>query len=224
MPRPLFTPEELEELRRFDEEVEEDFVMTPEEREVARKREEDIGIQRAYGKDKYMRKYRRINRDRIQIQRQGYRDANREKLNEKAREYRAKNRELVNRRQRGYRADRLLEHRARDRAYYRANPEKMYEKNRKRYWANPEKFRKDAKEYAAAMKLKTSRGMRTYLREYRLRSGLTQKALGAIFGVEAWDISKWECGTAEIKLEIIEAALPELAQELRERDERRKEM
>ena len=39
MARPLFTPEELEELRRFDEELEEDFCQTQEEIDQSRKRD-----------------------------------------------------------------------------------------------------------------------------------------------------------------------------------------
>ena len=73
----LFTPEELEELRRADAELDEEFVQTQEERVASRNRDRRARIE---GMEPDRRK--------IAENQRAYREANREKLNAYFREYR----------------------------------------------------------------------------------------------------------------------------------------
>ena len=112
MARPMFTPEELEELRRFDEELDEDFVQTQEEIVQSRKRDRAAAVANmepkkrkiaernaAYyeaNKDKiaeYQAAYYEANKDKIAERNAAYREANRGKYNAYQREYRRKLRE-----------------------------------------------------------------------------------------------------------------------------------
>ena len=72
----LFTPEELEELRRADAELDEEFVQTQEEIEESRKRDKAVKMQRLDNKSKKIAENKRA-----------YREANREKYNEYMRNY-----------------------------------------------------------------------------------------------------------------------------------------
>ena len=76
MARKLFTAEELEELRRADEELDESFVQTQEEIEESRRRD------RASRLDNMDAKSRKIAENQ-----RAYREANREKYNAYMREY-----------------------------------------------------------------------------------------------------------------------------------------
>ena len=102
----LFTPEELEELRRADAELDETFVQTQEERVASRKRDRDAIIAK---KDPEKRKiaenqraYREANREKIAENTRAYYEANREKIAENQRAYREANREKYNEYQRNY--------------------------------------------------------------------------------------------------------------------------
>ena len=92
----LFTPEELEELRRADAELDETFVQTQEEREASRKRDRDAALA-AKDPDKRriaenQRAYYEANREKIAENQRAYREANREKYNAYMREYLRKKR------------------------------------------------------------------------------------------------------------------------------------
>ena len=78
----LFTPEELEELRRADAELDEEFVQTQEEINESRKRD------KAFLHDRLDRKSKKIAENQ-----RAYREANREKLNAYLREYRKRKKE-----------------------------------------------------------------------------------------------------------------------------------
>ena len=77
----LFTPEELEELRRADAELDEEFVQTQEEIEESRKRDRDVCIDRLDSRSRKIAENQRA-----------YREANREKYNEYMRNYLRKKR------------------------------------------------------------------------------------------------------------------------------------
>ena len=77
----LFTPEELEELRRADAELDETFTQTQEERVASRKRDRVATLE---AKEPDKRK--------IAENQRAYREANREKLREYNREYMRKRR------------------------------------------------------------------------------------------------------------------------------------
>ena len=90
----LFTPEELEELRRADAELDETFTLTQEERVASRKRDR-VAALAAKEPDKrkiaeYQRAYYEANREKIAENKRAYYEANREKINAYMREYRRK--------------------------------------------------------------------------------------------------------------------------------------
>ena len=80
----LFTPEELEELRRADAEIDETFCQTQEERVASRRRDRDAKLDSMDGKAKKIAENQRA-----------YREANREKYNAYMRNYFRKKRELL---------------------------------------------------------------------------------------------------------------------------------
>lgn len=95
----LFTPEELEELRRADQEIEENFQITQEEINQSRKRDRESDLESL---DHHQRKiaaynaaYREANREKIAAQKAAYREANREKINAYQREYRRRRRDEI---------------------------------------------------------------------------------------------------------------------------------
>ena len=80
----LFTPEELEELRKADAELDEEFALTQEEIVESRKRDKQVKFDRLYGKQKKIAENKRA-----------YYEANREKWNAYMREYRRKKKECA---------------------------------------------------------------------------------------------------------------------------------
>ena len=107
----LFTPEELEELRRADAELDEEFVQTQEEINASRKRDKESKLDRLDNKSKKIAENQRA-----------YREANREKIAENQRAYRAKNREKWNAYLRAYRKRKKAEAAAKGVACYAQNP------------------------------------------------------------------------------------------------------
>ena len=95
----LFTPEELEELRRADAELDEEFVQTQEEIEESRKRDKQVLFDRLDSKGKKaaenQRAYYEANREKIAENQRAYYEANREKYNEYMRIYLRKRREAA---------------------------------------------------------------------------------------------------------------------------------
>ena len=95
----LFTSEELEELRRADAELDEEFVQTQEEIDESRKRDKAFLLDRLDRKSKKIaenqRAYYEANREKIAENQRAYREANREKYNEYMRNYQRKKREAA---------------------------------------------------------------------------------------------------------------------------------
>ena len=87
----LFTPEELEELRRADAELDKEFVQSQEEINESRKRDKAVLYDRLDRKSKKIaenqRAYYEANREKIAENQRAYREANREKYNEYMRNY-----------------------------------------------------------------------------------------------------------------------------------------
>ena len=101
----LFTPEELEEMRRADEEIEREFRWTPEELAASYERDRGAALDR---KDKKARRlaerqkaYREANREKVAEYQKAYYEANREKVAEYQKAYREANREKVAEYQKG---------------------------------------------------------------------------------------------------------------------------
>lgn len=96
----LFTPEELEELRRADAEIDESFRQTQEEirQSQVRDRQAQLAAMEPEKRKKAIRAaarraaYYQANREKEKARRAAYREANREKYNAWQREYRARKR------------------------------------------------------------------------------------------------------------------------------------
>ena len=106
----LFTPEELEELRRADEELDESFVQTQEEISESRKRDRKAKLQQMDPKQRKIaesqKAYYEANREKIAESQKAYREANREKIAESQKAYYEANREKYNAYMRTYMAKR----------------------------------------------------------------------------------------------------------------------
>ena len=87
----LFTPEELEELRRADELLDEEFCQTQEEINLSRKRDREAKLDQLDNKSKKIaenqRAYKEANREKIAENQRAYYEANREKHKEYMRNY-----------------------------------------------------------------------------------------------------------------------------------------
>ena len=92
MKRPMFTPEELEELRRADEELDESFVQTQDEIRESRARDRQAQLDQMTPEKRkraaYQRAYREANREDIAAKQRAWQKNNREKRNAYLREYR----------------------------------------------------------------------------------------------------------------------------------------
>ena len=113
--RPLFTPEELEELKRIDAELDAVPVSNEEVQESLRRDRAAAFAAKDNKRAKVAERQRR------------YREANKEKVAEYQRRYREANKEKVAEYQR---------------RYYEANKEKVAERQRQYYEANKEKYAK----------------------------------------------------------------------------------
>ena len=119
-----FTKEELEKLRRADEEIERSFALTPEDLRRGRELDRAARLEALPHDERKVAEYKRA-----------YYEANREKVAARQRAYREANREKVAEYQR---------------AYYEANREKVAEYNRAYYEANREKVAAQQRAYREA--------------------------------------------------------------------------
>ena len=82
-----FTPEEIEAMRRADEEIERDFRWTNDELAASRRRDADILLSRKSKRDRSIaekrRAYREANKDRIAEKQRAYLEANKDRIAEK---------------------------------------------------------------------------------------------------------------------------------------------
>lgn len=90
----LFTAEELEELRKADEELDAEFRLTPEDLRFSRQMDREAALEALDNKGRkiadYQAAYREANKEKIAAQKAAYREANRDKWNAYQREYRRK--------------------------------------------------------------------------------------------------------------------------------------
>ena len=100
MARPMFSPEELEELRRFDEELDKEYVQTQEEIVQSRKRDRAAAVANMEPEKRkiaeYQAAYYEANKDKIAEYKAAYREANKDKIAEYQAAYREKHREELN--------------------------------------------------------------------------------------------------------------------------------
>ena len=92
----LFTEQELEELRRADEELDESYTLSMDDIALSRRLDREAKMDRLDNKGKkiadYQAAYREANREKIAAQKAAYYEANREKRNAYMREYQRKRR------------------------------------------------------------------------------------------------------------------------------------
>ena len=134
MVRPMFTPEELEELSRADAELDDTFVQTIEEfKESGRRDRQAIRERKACeGGDRIRRKQESYDANRPEIlkKKRAYYEANREAFAAYGKAYREANRESIKARNRAYYEERRQEILDKKKAYYRENREKILERNK----------------------------------------------------------------------------------------------
>ena len=90
-----FTEEELEAMRRADEEIEREFMITSEEREEGNRRDRLSKIENSSGREAQQRAYREANREKVAAQQRAWYEANREKVAAQRRAYREANRKRM---------------------------------------------------------------------------------------------------------------------------------
>ena len=106
-----FTPEEIEEMRRADEEIERDFRWTNDELAASRRRDSEAVTLRkdTMGRSiaEKQRAYYEANKDSIAEYQRAYYEANKDSIAEKQRAYREANKDSIAEKQRWIRATRL---------------------------------------------------------------------------------------------------------------------
>ena len=106
-----FTPEEIEEMRLADEEIERDFRWTNDELAASRRRDADIFLSRKSKRDRSIaekqRAYYEANKDSIAERRRAYREANKDSIAEYQRAYREANKDSIAEKQQWIRHKRL---------------------------------------------------------------------------------------------------------------------
>ena len=130
MAKPMFTPEELEELRRADEEIDENFVMTAEDYQRSQKLDSECG-KKKYRYPEKAHDYYLKNRERILAKNREYGHRVQENGKTYFQNYRDKNRETL---------------REQSKARYRADPSKHSKRNREYYYRHREEILAKARE------------------------------------------------------------------------------
>ena len=106
-----FTPEEIEEMRLADEEIERDFRWTNDELAASRRRDADIFLSRKSKRDRSIaekqRAYYEANKDSIAEYQRAYYEANKDSIAEKRRAYREANKDSIAEKQQWIRHKRL---------------------------------------------------------------------------------------------------------------------
>ena len=106
-----FTPEEIEEMRLADEEIERDFRWTNDELAASRRRDADIFLSRKSKRDRSIaekrRAYYEANKDSIAEKQRAYREANKDSIAERRRAYREANKDSIAEKQQWIRHKRL---------------------------------------------------------------------------------------------------------------------
>mgnify|MGYP004658983663 CR=1 FL=1 len=151
-----FTQEEIEVMRRADEEIERDFRWTNDELAASRRRDAEITILR---KD--------TRRRRIAEKQRAYREANKDSIVKKQRAYREANK------------DSIAEY---QRAYYEANKDSIAEKQQ---WIRRKRLNRGYSQYALAEAIGSSQTMISRLEsgEMKLEAFFAKDVLCAVLGV-----------------------------------------
>ena len=181
-----FSPEELEEMRRADEEIEQNFQWTNEE--IAASREIDASIKAALKPiekrriAEYQRAYYEANKDSIAEYQRAYYEANKDSIAEYQRAYREANKDSIAEKQRAYREankDSIAEY---QRAYYEANKDSIAEYQRAYREANKDSIAEKQQ----------------WIKKRRLDHGYSQRALAEAIGASQPMISRLESGQMKL--------------------------
>jgi ribosome-binding protein aMBF1 (putative translation factor) len=151
-----FTPEEIEEMRRADEEIEQDFRWTNDELAASRRRDAEITLLRKDSRGRSIAEKQRA-----------YREANKDSIAEKQRAYREANK------------DSIAEY---QRAYYEANKDSIAEKHR---WIRNRRLNRGYSQRSLAEAIGSSQAMISRLEsgEMKLEAFFAKDALCAVLGV-----------------------------------------
>ena len=165
-----FTPEEIEAMRRADEEIERDFRWTNDELAASRRRDTEAAFLRKDTRDRsiaeYQRAYREANKDSIAEKQRAYREANKDSIAEYQRAYREANKDSIAEKQR---------------AYYEANKDSIAEKQQ---WIRHKRLNRGYSQYALAEAIGSSQTMISRLEsgEMKLETFFAKDALCAVLG------------------------------------------
>ena len=150
-----FTPEEIEEMRLADEEIERDFRWTNDELAASRRRDADIFLSRKSKRDRSIAEKRRA-----------YYEANKDSIAEKQRAYREANK------------DSIAEY---QRAYYEANKDSIAEYQQ---WIRHKRLNRGYSQYELAEAIGCSQAMISRLEsgDMKLETFFAKDALCAVLG------------------------------------------
>ena len=150
-----FTPEEIEEMRLADEEIERDFRWTNDELAASRRRDADIFLSRKSKRDRSIAEKQRA-----------YYEANKDSIAEKQRAYREANK------------DSIAEY---QRAYYEANKDSIAEKQQ---WIRHKRLNRGYSQYELAEAIGCSQAMISRLEsgDMKLETFFAKDALCAVLG------------------------------------------
>ena len=150
-----FTPEEIEEMRLADEEIERDFRWTNDELAASRRRDADIFLSRKSKRDRSIAEKRRA-----------YYEANKDSIAEKQLAYREANK------------DSIAEY---QRAYYEANKDSIAEKQQ---WIRHKRLNRGYSQYELAEAIGCSQAMISRLEsgDMKLETFFAKDALCAVLG------------------------------------------
>ena len=181
-----FTPEEIEAMRRADEEIERDFRWTNDDLAASRRRDTEAAFLRKDTRDRsiaeYQRAYREANKDSIAEYRRAYYEANKDSIAEYQRAYYEANKDSIAEYKRAYyeaNKDSIAEYR---RAYYEANKDSIAEKQQ---WIRRKRLNRGYSQCALAEAIGSSQAMISRLEsgEMKLEAFFAKDALCAVLGV-----------------------------------------
>ena len=230
MSRPLFTPEELEELARIDAELEAAPV-TADELADSRRRDRaakldsmDNRIRRIAERN---RQYYEAHREEIAEQQRQYYEAHREEIAERMRQYYEAHREEIAERMRQYREAHREEIAEQQRQYREAHREEIAERNRQYREAHREEIAEQQRQYREAHREEIAEQQRQYyeafyyadrpaqdgIRARRKALRVSQAELAHRVGVSTsliCMIEKGRCGVVPQTMRMIEETLEEM--------------
>ena len=182
-----FTPEEIEEMRLADEEIERDFRWTNDELAASRRRDADIFLSRKSKRDRSIaekqRAYYEANKDSIAEKQRAYREANKDSIAEYQRAYYEANKDSIAERRRAYRE---------------ANKDSIAEKQRAYREANKDSIAEYQRAYREANKDSIAEKQQ-WIRHKRLNRGYSQYELAEAIGCSQAMISRLESGAMKLE-------------------------